>query len=223
MATLRRIKFHDRASFFSILLLALHALFVSAPGHAEDRIEVVETDIDRSNVKFKRIDTENVELTLVAGVLAIEDFDTGELFGARAAYHLNERLFFEASYFISEGDRTSFEELFPGGIDIFGGDSSAREYKSWDVSGGINLFPGETWFFGRALSSDVYLMLGAGRTDFGGDEWTTLNVGIGYRLFLTDWIAWRIDIRDHIFTRNIVNEDDRTNNIETSMGFSVFF
>lgn len=216
-------KLPDIRAYLSAGLLFIGLLLFGSLSHAEERIEVVETNIDRSNVKFKRIDSENIELTVAAGILAIEDFDSGELWGVRAGYHLNERLFFEASYFISEGDRTTFEELFPGQIDIFGGDSSARDYKSWDVSGGINLFPGETWFFGRAMSSDVYLMLGAGRTDFGGDKWTTLNVGIGYRLFLTDWLAWRIDLRNHIFTRDIVNEDDRTNNIETSTGFSVFF
>ncbi len=67
------------------------------------------------------------------------------------------------------------------------------------------------------------VLTGAGRTKFGGDNWFTVNLGVGYRIFLTDWAAWRIEVRDHIFNRDIFGEDDSTNNIEFSSGVSIYF
>ncbi|MBT8138603.1 MAG: outer membrane beta-barrel domain-containing protein, partial [Gammaproteobacteria bacterium] len=142
------------------------------------------------------------------------------LFGARLAFHLNEFVFIEGSYSEAEGDQTTFEELFPSAQLI---SNRERKYKSWDVSLGWNLLPNETWIFGRAFKSDVYLLTGAGRTKFGGDNWFTINLGAGFRVFLTDWMAWRFEVRDHIFNRDIFGEDDQTNNIEYSTSASIYF
>lgn len=205
------------------LLLALSVMTSLFHSHsfAEERVEVIKTDIERSDVRYDRIDSENFEVTFPSlGILAIEDFDTGFIISGRIGYHLNERLFAEASYSESEGDKTTFEELSPGTTLIT---DEQREYKSWDVSLGFNIFPGETWLFGRAYSSDFYSVIGAGRTDFGGSTWTTINVGAGYRLYLNDWVTIRLDLRNHIFNRSIFGEDDRTNNIELSIGPSLFF
>ena len=208
------------STLINTALLLLTAL-TSALSMAEERVAVIKPDIERSDVRYDRIDSENFEVTFPAvGILSIEDFDTGFIISGRIGYHLNERLFVEASYSLSEGDKTSFEELSPGSTLIT---DEQRDYKSWDVSLGFNLFPGETWLFGRAYSSDLYTVVGAGRTDFGGSTWTTVNVGVGYRLYLNDWIALRFDLRNHIFNRSIFGEDDSTNNIELSIGPSVFF
>ncbi|MBT8152020.1 MAG: outer membrane beta-barrel domain-containing protein [Gammaproteobacteria bacterium] len=182
--------------------------------------EVISPDLDRREVKIARIDNENIEIGLHVGLLSIEDFDSSSLFGARLAFHLNEFVFIEGSYSEAEGDQTTFEELFPSAQLI---SNRERKYKSWDVSLGWNLLPNETWIFGRAFKSDVYLLTGAGRTKFGGDNWFTINLGAGFRVFLTDWMAWRFEVRDHIFNRDIFGEDDQTNNIEYSTSASIYF
>ena len=46
---------------------------------------------------------------------------------------------------------------------------------------------------------------------------------MGYRLLLTDSLAWRLDVRDHIFDRDTFGDDEITHNIELSTGLSFFF
>ena len=210
-----------RAQLFKKIAAVFFGLALSNTAIAVERVEVIKTDIDRTEASFDRIDTENFEISFPSvGLLAIEDFEAALIYNIRAAYHLNEHLFFEASYGMSEGDETSYEEISPGTSLVSDDD---REYKTWDVSLGVNIFPGETWFFGRAYSSDFYTVFGAGQTDFGDRRWSTLNVGAGYRLFINDWLAARIDVRDHIFKRDIFGEDSLTHNIEMSFALSYFF
>lgn len=188
---------------------------------SNDRVEVLKSNIDRNEVKFDRIDSENVELSLPSvGIIAIEDFEASIIYNLRAAYHLNSRLFFEVSFGKAEGDLTTYEELSPGTTLIT---TDERQYSTADISLGLNLFPGETWLLGRAFSSDLYTIFGAGVTEFGDRRWSTVNVGVGYRLFITDWFATRIDVRDHIFKRNLFGEDSLTHNIELSTSLSFFF
>jgi len=205
---------------YRLLVSIAFASLLASNTHSAETTEVIAPDLDRREVKIARIDNENIEISLHAGIISIEDFDSSSIFGARLAFHLNERVFIEGSYSEAEGDQTSFEELFPSAQLI---SNRERKYKSWDVSIGWNILPNESWIFGKAFKSDVYLLTGAGRTKFGGDNWFTINLGAGYRVFLTDWSAWRIEVRDHLFNRDIFGEDDRTNNIEFSSSLSIYF
>ena len=60
-------------------------------------------------------------------------------------------------------------------------------------------------------------------TTFAGDDNFTINVGIGYRLLLNDWLALRFDARDYIFDRTLFAQEETTHNLELRTGFSVFF
>ena len=187
---------------------------------AAEAPEVIAPELERREIKVARIDNENIEIGVYGGIIAIEDFDSSAIGVIRIGFHINENMFIEASYGTAKGDKTSFEELIPSTQLI---SDEQREYTSYDIAFGWNLLPGETWIFNKAYKSDLYLILGGGTTEFGGDKWFTWNVGAGYRLFLNDWLAWRIDVRDHIFNRDLFGEDDQTNNIEISTGISFFF
>ncbi len=200
-------------------LFSVSASLISV-GAAAKAPEVISPDIDRREIKVARIDNENIEIGIYGGILSIEDFDSSNISVLRVDFHINEHTFIEASYGTAKGDKTTFEELIPATQLI---SDEQREYTSYDISFGWNMLPGETWIFNKAYKTDFYLILGGGTTEFGGDKWFTWNVGAGYRLFLKDWIAWRIDVRDHIFNRDLFGEDDQTNNIELSTGISFFF
>lgn len=204
-----------------LLLIALSIIAtLSSIRTAAEVPEVISPEIDRREIKVARIDNENIEVGIYGGILAIEDFDSSNISIVRIDFHINEHTFIEASYGTAKGDTTTFEELIPSTQLI---SDEQREYTSYDISFGWNIFPGETWLRNKAYKSDFYLILGGGSTEFGGDKWFTWNVGAGYRLFLNDWLAWRIDVRDHIFNRDLFGEDDQTNNIELSSGVSFFF
>lgn len=211
--------FRPKIGLSLCLFGALASSFLSVNSLAETP-EVISPDLDRREIKIARIDNENIELGIYGGIIAIEDFDSSAIVTLRADFHINEHFFIEASYGEAKGDKTSFEELIKSSQLIT---DQQREYTSYDVSFGWNILPGETWIFNKAFKSDFYLILGGGVTEFGGDKWFTWNAGAGYRLFVTDWLALRVDVRDHIFNRDLFGEDDQTNNIEISSGFSVFF
>ncbi|MFA7553035.1 MAG: outer membrane beta-barrel domain-containing protein [Spongiibacteraceae bacterium] len=188
---------------------------------AEENIQVIEPDLNRREIKTDAIDSENFEVGFYYGVLSIQDFSSNEVYGLRAAYHVTEDIFFEAAYGQSEGDLTSFEKL-SGGSPILS--DNDRDYKYYSASLGWNIFPGEVFVLNDySFNSAIYLIAGVGSTEFAGDSWFTVNFGAGFRLLLTDEIAWHIDVRDHMFDRDIFADSETTHNVEFTTGFTVFF
>ncbi|VUD53451.1 hypothetical protein TDB9533_01837 [Thalassocella blandensis] len=180
---------------------------------------IIEPDLERRTVEEDQIDTENFEVGFYSGVMSFEDFGSNNVFGYRLAYHISEDWFLEGAYGITELGETSAESLF--NLDLLGDE---REAKYYNMSLGVNLFPGEI-FLGEkyAFNTDVYLILGAGSTEFADDEFFTYNFGGGFRLYATDWLAFRLDFRHHIFTHNILGNDKSIQNLEADVGLSLFF
>ena len=116
---------------------------------------------------------------------------------------------------------TSFETL-NAGVQLLTDDE--REYTYYQVGVGYNLLPGEAFLSeNRAYNNALYLMGGAGMTDFAGDDQFTLSLGVGYRLLINDWMALRVDMKDHIFNLDVLGEDKTTHNLELTAGIGVFF
>lgn len=203
------------------LLLGLCLTLAAVPAMAQDPIQVIEPTLERREFEPPAIDTENFEVGMFVGMISIDDFASEPVYGVRAAWHLSEDFFFEANLGMAEADLTSYEKL-SGGAPLF--EDSERDYQFYNLSVGWNLLPGEIYFSeSRAFKSDLYLTGGVGGTDFLGDTWFTATIGIGYRLLINDWIALRMDVRDHIFDRDTFGEDETTQNIEWSTGVTFFF
>ncbi|MBA1148102.1 outer membrane beta-barrel domain-containing protein [Ectothiorhodospiraceae bacterium WFHF3C12] len=182
---------------------------------------VIEPDVEQSDAKLAAIDTENFEIGAYFGLLNIEDFGTNEVYGARAAYHINELLFLEGVYGYSEAGDTLYETLTPGVRLLTDED---RQYTYYNVSLGINVLPGESYFgAGWGFTNAFYLIAGVGSTSFAGEDFFTTSFGAGYRLLFNDWLALHIDGRDHVFQRDLFGEDRTTHNLEFHGGLTVFF
>ncbi|MFT5082114.1 MAG: outer membrane beta-barrel protein [Lentisphaeria bacterium] len=208
---------------FLVVVLLLLPCFA----HAQDEDEsertvldaVIEPDLDRLAIQEDKIDSENFEIGFFAGVISVEDFGTNNVFGYRMAYHISEDFFLEGAYGITEIGETTAETLFA--VDIVGDDHKLDYYN---MSLGINLFPGEIFMGSNyAFNADVYLILGAGNTRFGGDEFFTYNFGGGFRMYVTDWLAFRLDFRNHLLTHNVLGQEKSIQNLETHAGLSLFF
>ncbi len=182
--------------------------------------QVVEQNVERRQIDESKIDTEDFEISFYAGLISIEDFGVGGVIGGKLAYHLSENLFFEGVYAISEAGKTSFERL-GGNVQLL--TDNQRQYEFYNISLGYN-FLGET-FVGekRAFNTALYVIGGAGGTEFAGDNFFTVNLGIGYRFLLNDAIALHVDFRDHIFDIDLLGRDKTTNNLEFTLGISVFY
>jgi outer membrane beta-barrel protein len=194
---------------------------MSAPTTAGVTPPVIEPQIERRTVKTPKIDTEDFEVGAYAGILSIEDFGTNSVVGLRLAYHITESFFLEGTLGQSHGGKTSYEELSASAQLLA---DNKRDYSYYALSAGWNALPGEV-FIGenRAYNTALYFVLGAGDTKFGGDNRFTANGGFGYRILLTDWIAAHLDVRDYLFDSDLLGRKKVTNNLEASLGLTVFF
>ena len=208
------------------LVLCYFALNITAQAQEEQDQQqgsaqsVIEPTLERRDINEANIDSENFELGLFVGVISIEDFSSDTLVGARAAYHVNEDFFIEATYGQAQAGQTSFE-ILSGGAPFL--TDEQRDYRYYNLSLGYNLngetFLTENWVFNSA----TYFSLGAGSTEFGGDERFTVSFGAGYRLLLTDYFALHFGLKDHVFNSELIGEEKTTHNVEYAVGATFFF
>ncbi len=182
---------------------------------------VIEPQVDRRTVKVPKIGAKNIELGAYYGELSIQDFGAQPVTGARLDYHITEDFFFEADYGRAKGGRTSFEQL-SGGIQLLS--DAERRFTYYNLSLGYNLLPGEV-FIGRnfAMPSAFYTIGGIGSVDFAGQQNFTVNFGAGFRVLPTDWLALHIDVQDLVFKSDVTGVNQLKNNLQATIGASVFF
>lgn len=181
---------------------------------------LIDPNIERRDISESDIDTEDIEIGIFGGFISIEDFESSEVVGVSLAYHINENLFLEARYAQATAGQTSFEKL-SGGAPFLTDDE--RDYTYYNLSLGYNI-NGETFFTDNLVfNSDFYFTLGAGSTNFGGDERFTVSAGAGYRLLLTDFWALKVDVRDHVFTSDIIGVEKDVHNLAITLGTTFFF
>lgn len=197
-------------------------LMIAMPVLAEtDEVQppqVIEPDIERRAIDAAAIDTEDFELTGFVGLMSVEDFETGGVYGARLAYHINDTLFAEAALGQTDVGESSAEKL--GNARFF----DDRTLTYYDASLGWNLLPGES-FLGaqRAYNSSFYVIGGAGSTDFAGDSNFTINLGFGFKILPTDYLAFRIEARSYMFDTEVNAEDKTLTNMQGTLNISWFF
>lgn len=212
------------ATRFFRLLLSTSAVagfaIMSLPVLAQDAPVIIQPDVERRTITDADIDSENIEVGVFVGQVGIEDFSSSAVYGVSLAYHVTENIFTELSYGQSKAGKTSYE-ILSGGAAFLTEDE--RKYRYYDLSVGYN-FNGEVFLTeGTAYNSDFYVLLGAGSTDFAGDNHFTVSVGAGYRLLLTDYFALRLDVRDHIFNSELIGEKKDTHNLQYTLGATFFF
>lgn len=214
-------------SRIQLLLIAALVGSMSAPvAQAADPKDLeleplVVREPERRDVKVNDIDSENFEIGGYAGILDVQDFGSNAVYGVRAAYHITEDFFLEGVYGRSELGKTSFEKL-SGNVELLSNDD--RQFSYYNLSVGYNVLPGEA-FVGRkyAFRGGLYLIAGAGSSDFAGDQRFTISGGFGYRIAATDWMSLRIDVRDYVFESDLLGSNETLNNLEFTGGLTVFF
>ena len=184
--------------------------------------EIISPDLERREIREAAIDSEDFEFTAyLGGILSVEDFGSNLLVGGSLAYHINEDFFMEAAYGQSELGESSYERL-SGSAPLL--TEEERELSMYNLSLAWNFLPGEIFVFDRfALNSNLYLIGGIGNTSFADEEYFTYNVGAGVRILAQDWLALRLDVRDHIFEHEIFGEPLTTNNLSAQLGVSIYF
>ena len=182
--------------------------------------QIIQPEIDRRDIDIPKIDALDLEIGAYTGTLSIENFGAKSVTGYRLSFHITEDIFIEGAYAESTVSDEAFRRLGP--IPIF--PMQEEELTYYNLSIGINLFPGEV-FIGRkwAMTSAVYIIGGAGTTEFINEKTDTFNFGMGIRILPTDWIALRFEMRDYVFDSDLLGKNERTHNFELNAGLSIYF
>lgn len=213
----------------AIMLTALLAALPLAAGAQQQQAQaeakpanpqVIEPEVDRRDVKLPRIPSNDFEAGLFGGTYSMQNFGANAVGGLRLGYHITEDFFAEGVYAQTKVSDELYRQILPGGV--FPTEKQKLTY--YNISLGYNLLPGEV-FFGssRAKASAIYLIGGVGSTKIVNQRRQTFNVGLGARLFLADWAAVQVDLRDHIFPLDLLGKRQTTQNLELTAGVTFFF
>ena len=182
--------------------------------------QVVVPQVERRTVRPPRFPSNDFEIGLFAGTFSTQNFGSSAVYGLRLGYHITEDVFVEGAFGQTKVSDEAFRQVLPGGIFV-----NPTETLSYvNLSAGYNLLPGEV-FFGRnvAKASAFYVIGGIGSTEFIDQRRQTFNIGFGTRLLFNDSVAVQADVRDHIFTLDILGRRESTQNLEVTLGVTVFF
>ncbi|HET7764804.1 MAG TPA: outer membrane beta-barrel domain-containing protein [Burkholderiales bacterium] len=181
---------------------------------------VIPAQVDRRDVRVPKIKANDFEIGAYVGILSVQGFGSKPSAGLRLGYHVTEDFFLEGTYGRSKVSDESYRRL---GIPLFtSGEVAPLTY--YNLSVGWNLFPGEV-FTGKdwAMTSAVYLVGGLGDFRFAGQSNITYDVGIGIRVLPKDWISLRFEMRDHIFSSDLLGKNELTHNFEMTFGIGAYF
>jgi len=205
---------------FLIVLLSMVTPTTATAQSAESVPEpVIPAQVERRNVHIPKISASDIEVGAFTGVLSVEDFGAESASGLRLGYHVTEGFFLEGMYGLSTVSDQSYRQL---GIPLFNTETIPLTY--YNLSVGLNLFPGEV-FLGKnwAMTSTVYLVGGVGNVNFNGENHTAYNFGIGIRVLPVDWFSMRFEMRDQMFSSDLLGKNELTHNFEMTLGLAAYF
>ena len=202
-------------------MLSAPALAQTAAPQQPANEQVIVPEVQRREVRLPKFPSKDFEVGLLAGTYATQSFGASAVGGVRLGYHLSEDFFVEGVYAQTKVSDKTFEEIFPGAGPLADTDKKLSYYN---VSAGYNLFPGEIFLGSKtAKASSIYLIGGVGSTKFANQRKQTFNVGFGFRVLFSDRWAVRVDVRDHIFSYDLLGVRQNTQNLELTTGFAYYF
>lgn len=208
----------------TVLLLCLAA---AAPALAQQQPprksadeQVVVPDVPRRDVALPKFPSKDWEVGAFFGTYSAESFGAHPIAGLRAGYHFTEDVFMELAYGRTRVSDEAFRRVLPGGV--FADEREALQYVN--LSTGFNMLPGEV-FLGskRAKATAIYVIGGVGTTRLQEQRRQTLNFGLGLKLLLSDRWAVRVDMRDHVFSFDLLGKRESTQNLELTAGVGFHF
>jgi outer membrane beta-barrel protein len=182
--------------------LAFAAVAQSTPAPRPASEPIVAPQVDRRDVRVPKYPSNDVEVGTYVGSYATENF------------------FVQGVYAQTKVSDEAFRQILPGGV--FAGESNKLNY--YNLSVGYNILPGEVFLFSsRARPSQFYVIGGVGSTKFVNQRKATYNFGVGFKVFLTDWASLQVDLRDHIYSVDLLGRRENTQNIEFTGGLAFYF
>jgi outer membrane beta-barrel protein len=166
------------------------------------------------------------ELSAMGGWYTGDLSDGAPVYGGAYTFHFTEDLGLEAGYFRTKqkfGFLESVDDSNLGTIRLLENPEETLQlylgHLVWSLAYGK-----VRWLGGAIGRFDFYLALGAGASIEPGDRGLTGSGGFGMKFYLTEWLAFRLDVRDHVrqMNRQQLGVDRIVNDISAMGGLSVF-
>lgn len=207
--------------FFHFFLKVIALCLMSTSMLSAQEASVLDTKYEAKKYKSPDIEVDDFEILANFGFLSIEDFGVSNSAIFSLNYHVNELYFVQASLVTAEASETSFEVL-TGNPTLL--TDAQRDYESYNISLGYNLFPGEGFFSKEhTFSTDYYVIAGIGSTDFAGDEHFTYNYGAGFRAAISSNFTIYSEFRNYVFDIDVFGTNKSSNNLSISLGIGFVF
>ena len=200
------------------------AVAAASPAFAQDTRpatdQVIVPQVDRRDVKRPKYPSRDFSIGLFGGGYATQNFGSSAVGGVRLGYHITEDVFVEGVYAKTKVSDDAFRQVLPGGVFV----NRTETLSYYNVSAGYNLLTGESFFGSNvAKATQGYLLAGIGSTNFAGQKKQTITVGFGLRLVVTDRFAVQADVRDHLFSLDLLGKRQSTQNPEVTVGVTTYF
>lgn len=208
------------------LLLGLAQVVAALPAQAQCIDEAIRDELNarrRYRGVQKRLFQKagRHELSVMGGLYAADLLSSSYLLQGAYTFHFTEDLGLEASFAYTRADSslvrvveedTSFTALrLDTPVYIYQG------HLLWSVAYGKL-----RWFSGSLSRFDLHIAIGGGITDNQTASGLTGSVGLGLKLYLSQWFALRVDVRDQILQQELLGESEIVNNLAATLGLSIF-
>lgn len=164
------------------------------------------------------------ELSPLGGWDAGDIADGAPIYGGAYTFHFTEDLALEASFLHTTrkfGFLEAVDQAHENVLSIGNTSSPVNMYMGhlvWTLAYGK-----VRWFGGPIGRFDFYVAAGAGAVDEAGSRGVAGSGGFGMKLFFTDWLGMRLDVRDLVRSvRGPLGVERTVNDIIALGGLSVF-
>jgi outer membrane beta-barrel protein len=161
------------------------------------------------------------ELSFMGGLYSADLLSSSYLLQGAYTFHVTEELGLEASFAYSRADSEIVRIIENDrGITLLREEAPVYIYQAhllWSIAYGKL-----RWFGSGITRFDFHIALGGGVTDNQSARGLTFSGGLGFKFYLTDWFALRIDVRDQVLQQEVLGESVIVNNLAATLGLSLF-
>lgn len=183
---------------------------------------------DRLAIKRKRrghqetlfVKQQRHEFTLTGGYYVSDLYSATYMLGGSYTYHMTNESAVEMTFAVT----TANAELIRA-IEDNRGRTIDEEFAPVKFAESLLIWSpvhGKFRFGGSIVHFDIHLDAGVGVVDSQTSRGVTGVGGIGLKFFIGEAMAFRIDLRDHVFQQELLDETFLVNDVSATVGLSLF-
>ncbi len=163
------------------------------------------------------------ELLAGAGIVANDQMYDHWFATATGRVHVSEWISIGATYNKYFSEVSDLQRTVANDFEVFPELSAYRWYAGGDVT--FVAIDGKFVFFDDVIAYwDIYASIGGGVTvtSRSDDPKPTGMIGVGWRLFLSEWLTFTTELRDYMFFEKFNAGSEFVNNVVGQIGLSIF-